>query len=213
MRTATLRISSCLLAAALAAGGSSVALAQNNMTTQLSTYYYYQVDEARGLIAEARRSAEVGDFGTANQLLLQAQRTAPGFVEIEQARRDIAIQRADRRPTWMARGQYESAIDSALLDRRLGDAERLIREAELRFPGDQTFRIQRSRLIEIRAETGWPAQRVQEARDHAMIARAMINRGDLITADRELDQAERQAPGLPEVIATRDFLTRVRYGY
>src|SRR5258708_1295392 len=81
-----------------------------------------------------------------------------------------------------------------------------------RSPGDPSLRGMRARLVQARADRGWPPQRVQEARDHTAIARNLIARGDLDMADRELDRAESQAPGLPEVIQTRAYFQRVRYG-
>lgn len=213
MSPASLRISSIVLAGVLSFGATA-AVAQNYGYSS-PTYNYTQVDRARQMIVEARQSASLGDWGMAEQFLREASRAAPGFHEIDQARRDIALQRVDRRPASLARDQYMRAIDGALDGRRLGEADRLIAEAEIRFPGDPAFLAYRHQLTQIRSDTGWPTPgtRVQLARDLAAMARQSIANGDLVRADRDLDRAELQAPGLPEVVQTRAYLTRVQYGY
>ena len=49
-----------------------------------------QIGQARNLIADARRSASLGDFSGAETALQNADKAAPGFAEVTQARRDIA---------------------------------------------------------------------------------------------------------------------------
>jgi hypothetical protein len=55
-----------------------------------------QIGHARNLIADARRFASLGDFSGAEVALQNADKAAPGFAEVAQARRDIAEMRTNR---------------------------------------------------------------------------------------------------------------------
>jgi hypothetical protein len=211
MRSTSVMLGSGLLLAAFA--GSAVA--QNlppPRGVELAQYYHTQTDQARLLIAEARRAAAAGDFLQAERNLQRADVAAPGFFEVDRARNEIASMRTYRAPA-RSRDYYAGAIDAALANRQFGEANQLIVDGEMQFPGDPLFRGYRNRLVQMRADTGWSSSDVPSARDRIVRARALIARGDYHRADRELDLAEDAAPGLLEISETRAYLVRVRGMY
>jgi len=168
-----------------------------------------KLEQARRLVAEARRYAIAGNFPAADSLLADAQRLAPGLAEIGQARAEFARLRTDREQRFRERSEYVSAIEQAFTAFRLWEAEALIAEAERRFANDPAFRNYRARLTQIRAQAEWQ-RRMRVAREHVTAARQAMDRGDFALAERQLDQAEDLAPGLPEIRAARADLARQR---
>ncbi|MDI1284506.1 MAG: hypothetical protein PSV46_08920 [Reyranella sp.] len=165
--------------------------------------------EARRLIAEARRFAQVGDFSDAEALLREAEKQAPGFAETAQARGDIASMRSERGQLYRERYQYQAAIDQALTAHRLWEAERLLAEYSQRFNADDEYRARLNRLAEARAESTWQA-RVNQSRSMIGNARQAMDRGDFVEAERLLVLADQSAPGFPEVNQARADLSRRR---
>lgn len=218
MRSTSVMLASGLLLAAFA--GSAVA--QNlppPRGVEVVQYMHTQTDQARLLIAEARRAAAAGDFLQAERNLQRADMAAPGFFEIDRARSEIAAMRTYR-PTARSRDYYAGAIETALVNRQFGEANQRIVDGEMQFPGDPLFRGYRNRLAQMRAETGWGSRAdaglgsdVPNARDRIVRARALIARGEYHRADRELDLAEDAAPGLLEISETRAYLARARGMY
>ena len=168
-----------------------------------------KIEQARRLVIEARRYAAAGNFPDADALLADAQRLAPTLPEIAQARAEFARLRAEREQRFRERSAYVSAIEQAFTAFRLWEAESLIAEGERRFANDPAFRGYRARLTQIRAQAEWQ-RRMRVAREHLAAARQAMDRGDFRQADRELDQAEGLAPGLPEIRAARADLARQR---
>jgi hypothetical protein len=168
-----------------------------------------RTEQARRLVADARRYANAGDFAGADALLQQAARLAPTLAELASARAEIARLRAEREQRFRERGEYVAAIDRALAAYRLWEAEYLIAEAERRFANDAAFRNYRNRLAQIRAQAEWQ-QRLRRAREHVAAARLAIQRGDFGQAERQLDEADEVASGLPEIREARAELARER---
>ena len=211
MRSTSVMIGSGLLLAAFA--GSAVA--QNlppPRGVEVVQYYHTQTDQARLLVAEARRAAAAGDFLQAERNLQRADVAAPGFFEIDRARSEIAAMRTQGIAPVRSRDYYAGAIETALANRQFGEANQLIVTGEMHYPGDPLFRGYRNRLVQMQADTGWGSD-VPSARDRIVRARALIARGEYHRADRELDLAEDAAPGLLEIRETRAYLVRVRGMY
>ncbi|MDO8972937.1 hypothetical protein [Reyranella sp.] len=165
--------------------------------------------EARRLIAEARRFAQVGDFSDAEALLQEAEEQAPGFAETAQARGDIASMRTERNQLYRERYQYQAAIDQTLTAYRLWEAERLLADYSQRFNADDEYRARANRLAEMRAESTWRA-RINQSRNMIGNARQAMDRGDFVEAERLLVLADQSAPGFPEVNQARADLSRRR---
>ncbi|HEY7609614.1 MAG TPA: hypothetical protein VIF14_10325 [Alphaproteobacteria bacterium] len=168
-----------------------------------------RTEQARRLVADARRYAGNGDFAAADALLQQAARLVPNLPEIAQARAEVARLRAEREQRFRERNQYTAAIEAALAAFRLWEAEYLIDEASRRYVNDPAFRAYRARLAQIRAQAEWQ-QRLRRARVHVAAARQAIERGEFAQAERELGEAENLAPGLPEIREARADLARER---
>ena len=165
--------------------------------------------EARRLIAEARRFAQVGDFTHAEQMLQDADKQAPGFAETAQARAEIASLRTERGQRYRERYQYIAAIDQAFTSEQLWEAERLLAEYAQRFNQDDEYRARSNRLAQMRAAGPYQA-RVNEARAHIATARQAMERNDFVEAERQLALADRSAPGFPEIGQARADLSRRR---
>ena len=163
--------------------------------------------EARRLIAEARRFAQAGDFTHAEAMLQEADKQMPGFAETAQARAEIANLRTARGQRYRDRQQFEAAIDQALATNRLFEAERLLADYAQRYGQDPDYRARASRLAELRGAAPNQA-RIAEARTHIASARQAMARNDFGEADRQLDLADKAAPGLPEIAQARADLAR-----
>jgi hypothetical protein len=165
--------------------------------------------EARRLIVEARRFAQVGDFTHAEDMLRDADKQVPGFAEIAQARADIAALRTERGQRFRERYQYTAAIDQALTSEQLWEAEHLLAEYAQRFNQDDEYRARANRLAQMRAAGPYQA-RVNEARARIASARQAMERNDFVEAERQLALADRSAPGFPEIGQARADLSRRR---
>ncbi len=165
--------------------------------------------EARRLIAEARRFAQVDDFSDAESMLQAAATQAPGLPEIAQARSDIAFLRTERGDRYRERYQYEAAVDQALAADRFWEAERLLADYAQRFGADNGYRARNERLMQMRNAATWQA-RVNQARAHIAAARQAMDRGDFADAERRLAVADSSAPGFPETNTARADLSRRR---
>ncbi|HYR65146.1 MAG TPA: hypothetical protein VEP47_03400, partial [Reyranella sp.] len=165
--------------------------------------------EARRLIVEARRFAQVGDFTHAEDMLRDADKQVPGFAEIAQARADIASLRTERGQRYRERYQYTAAIDQALTSEQLWEAEHLLAEYAQRFNQDDEYRARANRLAQMRAAGPYQA-RVNEARARIASARQAMDRNDFVEAERQLALADRSAPGFPEIGQARADLSRRR---
>lgn len=165
--------------------------------------------EARRLVLEARRFAQVGDFVHAEQMLQDADKQVAAFPETAQARAEIASLRTERGQRYRERYQYAAAIDQALTSDQLWEAERLLAEYAQRFNQDDEYRARSNRLAQMRA-TGPYQARVNEARAHIATARQAMERNDFVEAERQLAIADRSAPGFPEIGQVRADLSRRR---
>jgi hypothetical protein len=154
--------------------------------------------EARRLIIEARRFAQVGDFAHAEQMLQDADKQAPGFGETARARAEIASLRTERGQRYRERYQYAAAIDQAFTSDQLWEAERLLAEYVQRFQPGRRISRAANRLAQLRAAGPYQA-RVNEARAHIATARQAMERGQFVEAERQLALADRSAPGFPEI--------------
>jgi tetratricopeptide (TPR) repeat protein len=163
--------------------------------------------EARRLIGEARRFAQAGDFSHAEAMLQEADRQLPGFAETAAARAEIANLRTARGERYRDRQQFEAAIDQALATNRLFEAERLLADYAQRYGQDPDYRARASRLAELRGAAPNQA-RITEARAHIASARQAMARNDFGEADRQLDLADRAAPGFAEIAQARADLAR-----
>jgi hypothetical protein len=208
MRSTSVMLGAGLLLAAFA--GSAVAQTlPPPRGVQVVQYYHTQTDQARLLVAEARRAAAAGDFVQAERYLQRAHVAAPAFFEIDRARSEIAAMRTQGITPIRSRDYYAGAIETALVNRQFGEASQLIMNGEMHYPGDPLFRGYRNRLVQMQSDTGWGSD-VPSARDRIIRARALIVRGEYHRADRELDLAEDAAPGLLEIRETRAYLERTR---
>lgn len=165
--------------------------------------------EARRLIAEARRFAQVGDFPHAEDMLQDADKQVPGFAETAKARSEIAAMRTARDQRYRERYQYYAAMDQAFAAERLWDVERLLAEYAQRFNQDDEYRSRAGRLAQLRADATWQA-RINQARSFIATARQATDRGDFVEAERQLVLADRAAPGFPEINQARADLSRRR---
>ena len=165
--------------------------------------------EARRLIAEARRFAEVGDFTHAEQMLQEADKQAPGFMETAQARKEFASIQTERDQRYRERYQYSAAIDQAITSEHFWEAERLLGAYAQRFNQDDEYRARSNRLAQLREAATWQA-RVNESRAYIAKARQAMDRGEFAEAERDLVLADRSAPGFPEVNQARADLSRRR---
>jgi hypothetical protein len=165
--------------------------------------------EARRLIAEARRFAQIGDFSDAEAMLQEADKQVPGLAETGQARGDIAAMRTARGQLYRERYQFQAAIDQAFTADRLWEAERLLAEYFQRFSQDDEYRARADRLAQMRAASTWQA-RVNQSRNLIGNARQAMDRGDFVEAERQLVLADQSAPGFPEVNQARADLSRRR---
>lgn len=165
--------------------------------------------EARRLIAEARRFAQVGDFAHAEEMLQDADKQVPGFAETARARAEIASLRTERGQRYRERYQYAAAIDQAFTAEQLWEAERLLAEYAQRFNQDDDYRARANRLAQMRAAGPYQA-RVNEARADIARARQAMDRNDFVEAERQLALADRAAPGFPEIGQARADLSRRR---
>jgi hypothetical protein len=167
--------------------------------------------EARRLIAEARRFAQVGDFTHAEEMLRDADKQVPGFGETVQARAEIASLRTTRGQLYRERSQYTAAIDQAFAAAQLWEAERLLADYAQRFSQDDEYRTRAARLAQMRTAGPYQAG-VNEARAHVAAARQAMDHNDFAEADRQLVLADRSAPGFPEIGQARADLSRRRIG-
>jgi tetratricopeptide (TPR) repeat protein len=164
-----------------------------------------QIGQARNLIADARRFASLGDFAGAETALQNADKAAPGFAEVAQARRDIAEMRT-------AGGQLRPLIERTRRAIERGDfatAERTLGEAE-RIDANAPEVVDMRRELRAAERQGY---RQQDGRVTVLVtaARAAIALGDLAAADRALGQAEQVDPRDPAVIQARaDFYAAER---
>lgn len=168
-----------------------------------------KIEEARRLIAEARRLASFGDFAGAERLLQEADRASPNFAETAKARTDIAALRVERDGRYRERYQFNAAIDRALATYALWEAERLITEALRRFPNDAEFRADANRLAQIRQTSDW-LNRLAQARTAVTNGRNALARNEFGETERQLGIADDLAPGLPEANQLRADLGRAR---
>lgn len=168
-----------------------------------------RLSEARRLIAEARRFAQVGDFPHAEAMLQDADKQVPGFAETAKARNEIAAMRTARDQRYRERYQYHAAIDQAFAAERLWDVERLLAEYSQRFNQDDEYRSRAGRLAQLRGDASWQA-RLNQARSFIATARQATDRGDFAEAERQLVLADRAAPGFPEINQARADLSRRR---
>jgi hypothetical protein len=164
-----------------------------------------QIGQARNLIADARRFASLGDFSGAETALQNADKAAPGFAEVAQARHDIAAMRTaggQLRPLIERTRRAIERGDFAAAERTLGEAERIDANAP--------------EVIEVRRElraAERQGNRPQDGRVTILLtaARAAIAVGDFAAADRALGQAEQVDPRDPAVIQARaDFYAAER---
>ena len=165
--------------------------------------------EARRLIAEARRFAQVGDFSHAEEMLQDADKQVLGFGETAQARADIAALRVERDQRYRERYQYAAAVDQALAAEQFWEAERLLADYARRFNQDDDYRARAARLAQMRAASPYQA-RINEARADIARARQAMDRSDFVEAERMLALADRAAPGFPETAQARADLSRRR---
>jgi hypothetical protein len=92
------------------------------------------LNEARAHIAAARQAMDHNDFAEADRQLALADRSAPGFPEIGQARADLSRRRtgAVQQPDDLR--MMLGVIDAAFQRRQYDDAERLIADGSKRYP-------------------------------------------------------------------------------
>ncbi|MDF3075090.1 MAG: hypothetical protein K0S54_2757 [Alphaproteobacteria bacterium] len=165
--------------------------------------------EAERLIDEAWRFARVGEFASAEAMLQDADKQAPGFADIARARQEIAELRTERRQRYRERYQYQAAIDQALSNEQLWEAERLLGDYGQRFSQDDEYRSRARRLDQMRSAAAWQA-RLTQARGFIANARQAMTRGEFAEAERQLERADRAAPGFPEINQARAELSRRR---
>jgi tetratricopeptide (TPR) repeat protein len=159
-----------------------------------------QLNQARNYIAEARRFASAGDFTRAESVLQSADAAVPGFSETAAARREIADMRTPR-------GQVGPLVTQARRAMERGDfiaADRALDEAE-RLDANAPAVIDARRDLRAAQRQANQPNNQQDVRVSALLtaARASISRGDYVSADRALDEAERIDPRDPAVRQVR----------
>jgi hypothetical protein len=173
-----------------------------------------RITQSRGFIANARQAMTRNDFAEAERLLERADRTTPGFPEINQARADLSRQRiaAERQQAEMR--QLIAAIENSFERRQYDDADRAIADGRRRFPNyavwsDLQERSAAARRGDDRQER---EQRARTARAIELVtaARRSTAQGDFDAAERSLREASQLAPRLPEIAAATADLERAK---
>jgi ribonuclease D len=101
--------------------------------------------QMRDLVAQARAAANAGDFIRANQLMAQANAILPNHPEIAQANAAIGAQRT------AAGNALVTQIQNAINAKNFAEAERLLAEANRRFPGEAVWATMRQRIDQAKA--------------------------------------------------------------
>jgi uncharacterized protein HemY len=158
------------------------------------------LNQARSYIADARRFASAGDFTSAESSLQSADAAVPGFAEIAVARREIADMRTSRGQLGLLITQARRAMergDFVAADRALDQAERIDANAPAVIEARRDLRA-------AQRQANQPSNQ-QDMRISVLLtaARAAISRGDYVSADRALDEAERIDPRDPAVRQAR----------
>ena len=159
-----------------------------------------QLSQARSFIADARRFALAGDFASAEASLQSADAAVPGFAETASARREIAALRTSHGQLGPLIVQARRAMergDFVAADRALDEAERIDANAPAVIDARRDLRA-------AQRQANQPGYQ-QDMRISVLLtaARAAISRGDYVSADRALDEAERIDPRDPAVRQAR----------
>jgi hypothetical protein len=176
--------------------------------------YQARINEARAHIATARQAMERNDFVEAERQLAIADRAAPGFPEIGQARADLS-----RRRIAVERQQDDlrlilAMIDQAFQRKQYDDAERAIEEGRRRYGSYAGWADLQNRSASARRGDDRQANelRIQNARALELVAaaRRSMTQGDFAAADKALNDAHALSANMPEVAIARAELERAK---
>ena len=114
------------------------------------------INEARAHIAAAWQAMEHNDFAEADRQLALADRAAPGFPEIGQARAELSRRRSGAVQQPEDLRLLLGAIDAAIQHRQYGDAARLIADGTSRYPSYAGWADLSRHLADVRRTTPAP---------------------------------------------------------
>lgn len=189
---------------------------RSNRLAQMRAEARFQarLNEARAHIASARQAMDRSDFVEAERQLAIADRSAPGFPEVAQARADLSRRRiaAERQQDDLR--LFLTAIDAALQGRRFDDADRAIEDGRRRYGSYGGWADLQNRSASARRGDDRQATelRTRNARaiDLVAAARRSTAQGDFAAADKSLDDAHGIAPNVPEIAIARAELERAK---
>jgi hypothetical protein len=176
--------------------------------------YQAQLNEARARIATARQAMDHNDFVEAERQLALADRSAPGFPEIGQARADLSRRRIAAEKQHDDLRLILGVIDSALQRKQFDDAERAIEEGRQRFGSYAGWADLQNRSAGARRgdDRQLSDLRTQNARalDLVAAARRSTSQGDFAAADKSLNDAQAISTNMPEIAIARAELERAK---
>src|SRR5260221_10592094 len=176
--------------------------------------YQARVNEARAHIASARQAMERNDFVEAERQLALADRSAPGFPEVGQARADLSRRRiaAERQQDDLR--LILAAIYQAFQRKQYDDADRAIEDGRRRYGSYAGWADLQNRSASARRGDDRQANelRAQNARAPELVAaaRRSMTQGDFAAADKALADAQTSSANMPEVAIARAELERAK---
>jgi tetratricopeptide (TPR) repeat protein len=154
------------------------------------------------------------EFAEAERQLERADRAAPGFPEINQARAELSRRRivAERQQDEMR--LLIAAIEASFQRRQYDDAERAIADGRRRYAGYPVWDELQGRSVAARRgddrQGAEQRARTVKAMELVTAARRSTTQGDFAAAERALTEANTLAPRMPEIAAANAELERAK---
>ncbi len=179
-----------------------------------ATTWQARLNQSRSFIANARQAMDRGDLVEAERQLLLADKAAPGFPEINQARADLSRRRIAAEQQRDGISLILAAIDAAFQRRQYDDAERAIEDGRRRYGSysgwaDLQRRIASAREGNDQQANDFPMRNARSLELVAM-ARRSTAQGDFVAAERSLNEANALLPDMPETAIARAELERAK---
>jgi hypothetical protein len=176
--------------------------------------YQARVNEARARIAAARQAMDHNDFVEAERQLALADKSAPGFPEIGQARADLSRRRIAAEKQQDDLRVILGVIDAAFQRKQFDDAERAIEDGRRRFGSYAGWADLQNRAASARRGDDRQVSdlRTQNARALELVAaaRRSTTQGDFAAADKALNDAHAISANMPEIAIARAELERAK---
>jgi hypothetical protein len=176
--------------------------------------YQARVNEARARIASARQAMERNDFVEAERQLALADRSAPSFPEIGQARADLSRRRIAAEKQQDDLRVILGVIDTAFQRKQFDEAERAIEDGRRRYGSYAGWADLQNRAASARRGDDRQVNdlRTQNARALELVAaaRRSTTQGDFAAADKALNDAHAISANMPEIAIARAELERAK---